>query len=217
MDPDRFRFPSTREWRGSQTDFYCNSCHQDGTKVRCAYLRHVLARPERHSRLTTVCKPPQRRPNATSLFADFVYSRAEGRAISAAPLSFLRSGPRLIVKVYFGWLMTGFSISPTHRQRAHDIASHRHTPRKGHDSGGPPDSGNSHVFSRPSSHSFRDSVEDFLPLVASPPGSRLGKKQTLAAHSFFFVRHELRLVTLRTIQRMCDSFWVPGAHARNSR
>lgn len=151
MDLNRFRFPSTRERRASQTEFYCNSCHQHGTKVRCAHLRHVLARPGRHSRLTTVCKPPQRRPNATSLFADVVYSRVEGRAISAGPLSSLSSGPRLIVEVYC-WLMIGFLLFPTHRQQAHNIASHRHTPLKGHDSRGPPDSGNSHVFSRPSSH-----------------------------------------------------------------
>lgn len=50
--------------------------------------------------------------------------------------------------------MTDLSISPTYRQQAHDIASHRHTLLKGHDSRGSPDSGNSHVFNRPSSHSF---------------------------------------------------------------
>lgn len=66
--------------------------------------------------------------------------------------------PRLIVEVYFGWPMSDFSISPTYRQQAHDIASHRHT----HDSRGSPDSGNSHVFSRLSSHSFAP-----LPKMAS--------------------------------------------------
>lgn len=153
-EPYRFRFPSTRERRGSQTDFYCISCHQDGTKVRCAYLRHALARPERHSRLTTVCKPPQRRPNATSLFAHVIYSRAKGQAISAGPLSSLGSGPSLIVKLYFGWLSDRFLDIPD----ALSASTRHYKPpsyaAKGHDSRGSPYSGNSHVFGRPCSHSF---------------------------------------------------------------
>lgn len=85
--------------------------------------------------------------------------------------------PCLFVEVYFGWAMSGLSTSPTHRQQAHDVASHRHPPQKGHNRCGPPDSGNSHVVSRFSTQR-RVSAEDFFPLVTSPLGSRLGKKQT---------------------------------------
>lgn len=108
-----------------------------------------------------------------------------------------------------------FSISPTHRQQAHDTASHRHTLRKGHDSRGPPDSGNSHVFSRPSSHSFSTVLRISFSRRKSSHFPATEEANTGSA-LMFSLRHKICLVTPRIIQWMCDSFRVLGAHARES-
>lgn len=108
--------------RRPQTDFETMPPRRDEGQVR---ISEACASPAWTAQSSHNCL--QATPNATSLFADIVSSRVKVRAISAGPLSSLRSGPRLIVKV-FTWLVHDrFLEIPDASSARHGIASRLNT------------------------------------------------------------------------------------------
>lgn len=215
LDPDRFRFLRTRDRRGPHTDFEFMPPRRDESQVRIseACISPAWTAQSSHNCLqaTPAASARDQTPPHYSPISSFPVWKVE--PFLQGPCRLLRSGPGLIVEVLPGRFMTGFSISPTHRQQAHDIASRRHTPRKGHHSRGPPGLGQFSRGNQAVKPQFRDSAENFLPVIAGLSDSRLENKQTLAVQCYPF--HTICAMSHpRSYNGGVDCSRTPGTHAR---